>query len=585
MSGIDKWPVERLTDNSKIRERNLEKLLNKKYFYEVSEEVWSLKEFSIPVYRFPVMYYCPECHALDYYWNIKKSENNNSDYNSDLYCNQCFAKHGRKIKLVPSRFVVSCANGHIDEFPYSWWVHKGKGICSNPKLYLEYSGSTGGLDSIIIRCGTCGARRSMDGCMQKEALKGLHCRGTMPWLGFKEQGKGWYVDNLECHAKIRVMQRSANNIYYPVSQSALTIPPWSSRIHKIFESHNELMEAIFENYEDRDIFEKLLKKHFDKYKFQYECSFDNFRNEALRAYGKSEDSSNNLTPDEIIEDEYHALCSEDINDEMFKTISSQVSCSLKEYIDIIKCVTRLREVNVLKGFNRIYASRDAEGISDSESELDGREYTPIFKEETDWLPAVELWGEGIFIRLREDKVEEWEKKNIHRYDGLILQAQKYKWIGRNKFGKNNIRYILLHTLAHLLIRQLTIQCGYTSAAIKEKIYSTINNSKEKMSGILIYTSATDTDGSLGGLTREGECDRIRNTFMDMLKSASWCSNDPICIESRSQGYHSLNIAACHACALLPETSCENFNSLLDRGAIVGTPDNPQTGYFSKLLKS
>lgn len=105
----------------------------------------------------------------------------------------------------------------------------------------------------------------------------------------------------------------------------------------------------------------------------------------------------------------------------------------------------------------------------------------------------------------------------------------------------------------------------------------------EMCGILIYTSATDTDGSLGGLVRAGAKENIFDTIKSMLEESSWCSNDPLCIESHSQGYHGLNYSACHACTLLPETCCESLNCLLDRAAIVGTPDNPDIGFFKKFL--
>ena len=151
------------------------------------------------------------------------------------------------------------------------------------------------------------------------------------------------------------------------------------------------------------------------------------------------------------------------------------------------------------------------------------------------------------------------------------------------FDENHPRYVLLHTLSHLLIRQLTSQCGYATASIKEKIYSTFVDEEFKMCGILIYTSATDTDGSLGGLVREGYSDRLQTTFENMLQESSWCSNDPLCVESTSQGFKGLNYAACHACTLLPETSCESMNCLLDRAAVVGTPDNIAVAFFESLL--
>lgn len=145
------------------------------------------------------------------------------------------------------------------------------------------------------------------------------------------------------------------------------------------------------------------------------------------------------------------------------------------------------------------------------------------------------------------------------------------------------RYVLLHTLSHLLIRQLSIECGYSGASIKERIYSSYKGSQQPMAGILLYTSASDSDGSLGGLVRKGLIEPIETIFRNMLQEASWCSSDPICIESRAQGFDSLNYAACHACTLLPETSCEMRNCLLDRAAVTGTLEDRSLGYFGSVM--
>ena len=581
VSGIDQWPKINSKGATK-HERNLERLLEKKYFYEVmpATNSWQ-KEFSIPVFRFPGWYYCPECHQLDYYRNISKISNSNSDDNlKDLYCNNCEVKTGRKVKLIPSRFVVACKNGHIEDFPYVWWVHHKdkREICDNPQLTIEYSGTTGGLDSIIIRC-RCGARASMAGCMQSGALEGLHCKGMMPWLGFDKDQNGnyhWYRDPKPCNERPRVMQRGANNVYYPVNASALTIPPFSSRIHSVMEEHNEVLEDIFDEFQDdRESTLRRLKRHFEKNSDEYSCSYEMFQKEAIRVYG-NEDRDHALTEEEIRTDEYRALCDSDADDDQFKTVSSDIADDMKDYIDIIRRVTRLREVVALQGFNRISPFKDAE-------ETNGEPYAPLSRQPLDWLPAIEEFGEGIFIRLREDKVAEWEKRNLDRYHDMVIRAKKHPWVGKGMFGEGNVRYILLHTLAHLLIRQITIQCGYSTSSINERIYSTYNGSKEPMSGILIFTASTDSDGSLGGLAREGEGERLRNTIRAALQEASWCSNDPICIDSRSQGYESLNYAACYACALLPETSCENANCLLDRASVVGKPDDLRSGFFGNIL--
>jgi hypothetical protein len=99
---------------------------------------------------------------------------------------------------------------------------------------------------------------------------------------------------------------------------------------------------------------------------------------------------------------------------------------------------------------------------------------------------------------------------------------------------------------------------------------------------LIYTATTDSAGSLGGLISQGHQQSFEQLIRQGVGRFSWCSADPVCIESEASGADSLNLAACHSCALLPETSCEEMNMFLDRALLVGTPESPDLGYFRGL---
>lgn len=144
-----------------------------------------------------------------------------------------------------------------------------------------------------------------------------------------------------------------------------------------------------------------------------------------------------------------------------------------------------------------------------------------------------------------------------------------------------LKFFLLHTLSHLLIRELSFSCGYNIASLAERLYCA---DKDKdgfnMSGIFIYTASGDAEGTLGGLIRQGQADTLPLIFQRALGKARYCSNDPVCIDSPGQGMDSQNLAACHAYALLPETSCEEFNVYLDRGGVIGTFDDPEIGFYS-----
>jgi len=148
------------------------------------------------------------------------------------------------------------------------------------------------------------------------------------------------------------------------------------------------------------------------------------------------------------------------------------------------------------------------------------------------------------------------------------------------------RFVLLHTLAHLLINRLTFECGYSSAALRERLYVS-EHPEAPMAGILIYTAAGDAEGTLGGLVRMGKPGRLEPLLFRALSGARWCSADPVCMEmgqSGGQGPDSLNLAACHGCSLVPETACEEFNRLLDRGLVIGAFDRPALGYFGEAME-
>lgn len=142
------------------------------------------------------------------------------------------------------------------------------------------------------------------------------------------------------------------------------------------------------------------------------------------------------------------------------------------------------------------------------------------------------------------------------------------------------KFILLHTFAHIMINQLAYECGYGSASLRERLYCADDNFNEPMYGVLIYTASGDSEGSMGGLVRQGAQGTFENIVERAIQRARWCSSDPVCIESQGQGAENCNLSACHSCCLVPETSCEEGNRLLDRALLVGKPGEPEIGFFS-----
>lgn len=563
-----------------IHEPNLEKLLGVFKFKEpyATDSDNPKGNPDVPAFRFPRMHFCPSCGSI-------------KDYKlfGDPKQKKCTCAKGRP--LVPSRFVCSCINGHLEDFPYKWWVHYGNtsecaGAEQWDQIEIQFRNNTGGLSSINIKCKSCGKERTMEGCMSKDALRGYKCRGKRPWIGMANE----YDDPEPCNALMRTLQRGASNVFFSVNQSALTIPPYSQKIQSDLGDRWEEIKPLFDNKMDdvnlRVVFSSLFSLALSEGKY----TVDDYLKAAKNRYNEENPSTDEAddtpyTEQMLYEDEYEALCAgyvqdeDDIEPEQFISEETDVPEILDGFVEKVMLVKRLREVLAIKGFRRITPEKpkpdDERAVG-----MNGNDYQPVWNKPQDWLPAIQMRGEGLFLKFDEERLGDWEQKNEKRYEMMKTR------LGDMTIGKGmmSARYVLLHTFAHLLIRQLTLDCGYSGAALKERIYSTYPKSEKQMAGILIYTSSSDSDGSLGGLVRQGEPGLLDSTIRNMLQEASWCSSDPLCSDSMAQGFNSLNYSACHACTLLPETSCEARNCLLDRAAIVGKYDDRSIGYFGELME-
>jgi len=241
---------------------------------------------------------------------------------------------------------------------------------------------------------------------------------------------------------------------------------------------------------------------------------------------------------------------------------------LRSLIDRVVIATRLREIRALVGFSR-YSP-------------DSNQVVPDLGRGLDWLPAIEVFGEGVFFTLREEALQAWENTPAVVERASILDERRGRSLFAERLKPATPRFVLLHTLAHVLIRELSFQCGYATSSLRERIYCKVPEGGSPQAGILVYTAAGDMEGTLGGLARRGEPPLLAQSVMAALERAAWCSTDPICIESAGQGFNSLNFGACHACSLLPETSCAYANALLDRAFLLGGTLGVK-GYFSDVL--
>ena len=198
---------------------------------------------------------------------------------------------------------------------------------------------------------------------------------------------------------------------------------------------------------------------------------------------------------------------------------------------------------------------------------------------SNWLPAVQYVGEGIFIKLDDERLAVWESQPDVKLRVAKIKSNLERYGRENPDEPTTPRRVLLHTLAHVIIQELVLECGYIAASLSERIYA-----DDKSAGILVYTSSPDADGTMGGLVEMAEPAALEKVFTNAIEKARWCSNDPVCMELGKEGQGNLgtNLAACHNCCLLPETACDHFNQALDRAVLVGdtTEPNAFSGYFS-----
>ena len=567
--GLDSWDSDNipsdLQEATKVHEPRLARALRVSHFRlaPVAPQLkpWESKKeprCALMARRFPNWLQCPKCNRIAEisYW----ARGNPGD--AARKCAAC-ATTAQSAYALPVRFVMACNRGHLEDFPWSWWVHRGRD-CANERLYVRATGT--GLASLLAYCRTCGAEQAMESALARSTWTGRKCNGFRPWLGDREAG---------CTAVPEAVQRGASNLYFAKVESSLDIPPWSNRLLRTLGPiWDDLLAAT---PEERKTTLKVLDKSRG-FATQLGMSIDEIADEIA----ERDKLLAKLKPDDLRTEEHQRLLQKESaeNDGEFRTRNHGVPPALARHVKAVVEVQRLREVRALRGFTRISPPGE---LGDDQTRL-----APLSREPRNWLPAIEVRGEGLFIEIDRGAIDAWETRNAARIEAKLTRMRDYHeqaWVDAGRTPPAPPRpihasYLLVHTLAHALIRQLSLDCGYSSASLRERIY--VRDEEPRMSGLLIYTASSDADGTLGGLSRQASPDRFRDLFVESIRGLVWCSNDPLCIQGEASS-EPLNGAACHACALAAETSCETFNTLLDRSLLVGMPENRSFGFFADLL--
>lgn len=535
--------------------------------------------------RFPEWYFCPKCRKFEplkkWITTYRRSTNQKTverdpHMTGHMQCPKC------KQDLVVARIVTVCQNGHLNDFPWVKWVHakSKRAICANPELQFKTGASgTEGLEGLSISC-SCGAFATLKGAFDKDCFEKLEhecegfnflCEGNHPFRHIKE--------TCTCHPK--TVQRGASSVYFPVVHSSLVIPPYADKLNSKIEQSHAFDDCTIiiadEDPEERiDTIRKRLSKWAEKIALEIGAPKADVEGILARKWLEQNPIDVDVTSVRYREEEYSALTGEiGANTDSMLGDFSREEMDVAEYdiphIKAISLIDKVRVVNALIGFSRIQPAMNATDNG----------FVDVKEPGTNWYPAYEVRGEGIFIEFSQDEIDAWirEKPQVSERAALLNAHYVTSFVGQNHPRTITPKFVMLHTLSHLLISQLSFECGYSIASLSERLYCSEDPGRKKMAGIFIYTASGDSEGTLGGLVRQGRPDALPRIFKKAIANAKTCSNDPVCIMSRGQGRDSLNLATCHACGLLPETCCEERNAFLDRGMIIGTYENPDIGFW------
>lgn len=561
----------------------------------------------VPVLRFPRWSFCMYCKRLE----LSPLSMAQPVECRDPSHNETSTGKRRRPRMSQVPFIVICARGHLDDFPFREWVHKSHNPNCSGVLRLQSRGG-GGLEGQVVVCdphGTpkgCGAERSLEGIMNARRVNQVEhthltdnlvgsnqpyeCKGARPWLGETDVGA--------CGEPIRGALRGAGNVYFPKVESSIYLPrrvgAVSAALHDLLnradvrpilrllnrlngaavtaqQIRNEVPPELFQPISD----EELLAGYRDMFGITHEGE-----NEAeSTGDGARAEDTESLTSTEVWRYPEFTLLRETPTDDMLTVTDPGIHPQLVGVLERVRRVETLTETRVLRGFTRV---RDDELKLSAGKALLRRRLLPPTQ---DWLPAYVVKGEGIYLELSPARLATWERHPL-----VTERAQKltnhYGNVARLRGTQTRSispRFVLVHTLAHLLINQLIFTCGYSSASLRERLYVS-ETPNRMMAGLLIYTAAGDSEGTMGGLVRMAQQNNLRSILASAISDAHWCSTDPVCMDAgeKGQGPDSCNLAACHGCALLPETSCEEFNRFLDRGMIIGTFAESTLGYFSSF---
>jgi hypothetical protein len=526
----------------------------------------------VPVRPFPRWLRCVKCQLLAEF-DSGLFELKESPYRPELtrfVHRNC--REGRTSDAVPARFLLACRAGHLDDFPWRWYVHGGPSSCKGTLEFYE-SGASLQTENLWVKCNGCDTSRSLAQAFGKAGEDSLPaCRGRHPHLSHYDES---------CGEKPRAVLLGATNSWFSSSVSVLAIPFAKDQVGQLVADGWEYFSELESEVEVKVTQKALIKSSALPGIEKFEPGQLWAAIEKKRSGGEEEEEL--LTEADIKRPEWRVLTDPASPNDWPHFLKNEVAVptGLEGLIDQVVLLERLREVNALVGFTRVEAPEESDDPDDRAA------LASLCRGKPTWVPVSEVHGEGIFIQFNEEALQAWESNSPVRERDLDLRGGHEGWRNARRLdpavGYPGIRYAMTHTLSHLLIRELALACGYNAASIRERIYAD-NHADEPMAGLLLYTAAADSDGTLGGLVDLGRPENLGPLILTALKRATVCSSDPLCSEHDPSHDRSLHGSSCHACGFVAETSCERGNRYLDRALVVPTFDCADAAIFADFIE-
>lgn len=468
----------------------------------------------------------------------------------------------RDADAVPARFLLACRAGHLDDFPWRWFVHGGDESCQGTLRFFE-GGASLQTENLWVRCDTCKAAKNMAQAFGRAGKENLPaCRGRHPHLDRFDEA---------CDEEPRAILLGATNGWFPVTLSVLAIPQTGNPLSQLIADGWSFFEDIESEVEAAAVV-KTLKKTAQLQGIETYTA-----TEVWAAVQAHRTGNTDVDQSDLKGPEWEVLTAATPPTDYPHFMSTPVDApqGFEQSIRRVLLLERLREVNALLGFTRVESP-------DEGSATERAPRAPLSRAAPDWVPATQVHGEGIFIEFDREALRAWSTLDAVKKLDARLRTGHRGWRLKRRLDPNDgypgIRYVMLHTLSHLIIRELALECGYNAASIRERIYADVEGGQDQ-AGILIYTAAADSDGTLGGLVELGRPENLGRLLNQALDRAKVCASDPLCSEHDPSKDQSLHGAACHACSFVSETSCEHGNRHLERTLVVPTLETSEAAFF------